>query len=284
MTQPGSEIPPPTGWFRRSGRVGAISTQYGWTTEVYGANSVRGTIAAELVAVRVGIGGAGLIETGTVAATTKKLTAALVGQHIQTGSITSSIKKLTASISGEAFNPVYYTDDFNRDNSATSAGPDWTNVNNVLGISGNTCYAPGLYGVATYGYSPNSNNHRVSLTVSANHSTTRPSFLFMGCGSDIKASARIFNNKIEILTRTTWAGTPTVRATYTGTVSNGDVISLGRWGSVFSIRQNDIERITWDDSDEIVTRDASHRICAIGVSRVDAISARVDDWVMEDLY
>lgn len=201
-----------------------------------------------------------------------------------------------------------YYDSFTRANSTANLGSAagfepmsmqggrWVARTGVLGIRSNQAYGvSGNNAVATWSrytnipvaaYFPaplNTDNQRVSATIA--NPTGSAHHLWIACPDTGQCPhVAVLATSLQIRTATDWnpnAGF-TARATYTGTVSDGDRISIERapGSTVFVAKQNGLTRVTWDGAG-VVTKDADNRLVGIGCYSGQA--SNWDDWLAEDI-
>lgn len=157
-----------------------------------------------------------------------------------------------------------YSDNFNRANSATSVGTDWTNRLGTCGISSNTFYIAASTGFATYNNVMGTDNHSVSAKVTAVGS---------GAGGIIAISAgssgtvaylwvTATNSWLYLATGLTLSS-PHVEAFSAGGSAVGDVWTVSVSGTVYTVKQNSTVKMNVDTASTF-THDSAHRMVGLG--------------------
>lgn len=230
---------------------------------------------------------------GAVAATVKHTTAAISGKVSPRGTINAT--KLAARFAGTGIIPTSYTDSFDRADSDTTLGTGWTNRNGVMGISTNCGYpvTADTNCVASYDSALSANDMSVSITVEG----------YVGSGGDrvivvlgAATSGEMallfiingFNGYIYSSTGWDFGVNGTVQATSSSNVTytTGDVILLQRVGNVYTAKLNGstITGLTWTDSGDVLTRNASHRLTGVGSYNNSGTGyRRINSWAAQAL-
>jgi hypothetical protein len=177
------------------------------------------------------------------------------------------------------------SDDFNRANSTSSAGSQWTNQSGVMGIDTNAAYpvTTGAWVQATNNTGPLSgDDFSVTATLGA----------LVGSGIDYTeliggtnssgegAIAILLGTALAIYTQTSWGlGGAASRATNSYTWATGDVIEFRRVGNVYTTWKNGVPTpTTWTDGIGALTRDSSHRLAGVGGFAGSGAYRRIDAW------
>lgn len=192
------------------------------------------------------------------------------------------------------------SDDFNRSNSTTSAGPDWTNRLNTMGVESNAAY-PVSIGVdadamATHNTAMSVDDMQVDIVIgSVPFGIGSHVYAILGANTTgACAYLRVTPSgyaglPAAIYTKPDWATAGTQRDTSTSYVSfvSGDKLSIKRVGNVYTGLKNDSEitGLSWTDSGNIVPRDSSHRLVGIGGFRDFEVGGpSVDGYVTIDSF
>jgi hypothetical protein len=178
------------------------------------------------------------------------------------------------------------SDNFNRADSTSSPGPQWTNQNGVMGIDTNTAYpvSTGIWVQASNNTPLAGDNASVTITLgSLVSSGSDYAEIVLGANSSGAGPVLILlGAALAIYTQTGWglAGA-TARVSNSYTWTTGDVIEFRRVGTVYTSYKNGVSTPTsWTDAGGAVTIGASNRIVGIGGNssgtsyrQIDAFSA-----------
>lgn len=189
-----------------------------------------------------------------------------------------------------------YSDDFVRANSNTSAGPNWTNRRNTVGVFGNAAYpattdAPCL---ATYNSVMAGNDMRVDVTVGTSSGGGYAYYFYIILGANTAGQSVILSiaplglNYSYIYSKASaWTDASTARATSTSaqTWSAGDLFTIKRVGNLYTALHNDvaIDGLAWTDSGDLHPRDSSHRIVGMGGYETAGVYTPLDAWAAYNL-
>jgi hypothetical protein len=206
---------------------------------------------------------------------------------------TASLGGGSLSLTGAALNPIvtvlaHYTDDFNRANSTTTLGANWTNRSGTMGINTNAAYNPVTSSLnisyATYNSVMVGDDMQCAITIGTVNTTFQNVFVLLGCNTSGEGVRLLINDagNAIIASMTVW-GTVTTQATSSSTVSAtaGDVFMLKRVGNVYTGYKNGVAigGLSWTDSGNLVPRDSSHRVVGIAAtSNVAGTYTRIDAW------
>jgi hypothetical protein len=156
-------------------------------------------------------------------------------------------------------------DDFNRPDSALSAGPQWVNRNGALGVSNNMMYPvnTAFWQVASHTAVMKNNDMEVSIVLGPHSGGGDYTTILLGCNEAGHGVFVFFNGGagVTIYTQDDWALTNLVVQTSLGaTQGTGDRWTARRSGNVYSVHRNDSPiGLTWTDSADIIPRDTAHR-------------------------
>lgn len=293
MTAPDYRPPPSAGWWVKANRP--IFSPRGESVHVGGAPAVtRGTV----VAVPEGF----QTHQFFLPRVTRGLTiAAPHGASGHTGAAPRILKALHAP-PGISLNKGYrplvgsqYFDDFNRADSASSLGSNWTNRSHTMGINSNAAY--GAEGTAdnyaTYNKAMIQDDMKVTILIDTHQGSSNDSVGIL-LGSDTSGSGVTLNclqgSVCQIQSKTSWTNTVT-RASRSGmTFDVGDMISLERHGNTYTALKNGDPigaGLSWVDSSDIVPRDSSHRLVGIRANIPFGVGGgyrRMGSWWAEPVY
>lgn len=196
---------------------------------------------------------------------------------------TATMTRTTTSIQG--WKDVL-TDDFNRANSTTSMGPNWTNVSSVMGVSSNQGYgvtatAPN---VAQHGTALSGDDQRAKATVSGLVSTDQP-LLFLGSLAANQVYINMSSTFLGIYTSQAWnlGVGQTARVTGTAIASGSPVMTIERVGSIYVARNDGQLNCTWNDSGNLMPKGSTYRNLALGIYHAGAgNNSRWDNWVAQE--
>ena len=203
---------------------------------------------------------AALNGTGSLTATDSQIYSLLAGPN-GSGTLSTTVPWAKYLI-GAGF-----TDDLNRADSTTSAGPGWTNRFGVVGIKSNGAYGVPLsqWSQASYDTPMTSDDMEVSVTMGVNTGSPNSAVLLGAntagqCVSGLSQATATF-----ITTQTAWGWVGNVsRGTVPVTFATGDVLTLRRVGNVYTVFKNGNDiGLTWTDSTNIVPRDSNHRLVGL---------------------
>jgi hypothetical protein len=184
--------------------------------------------------------------------------------------------------------PSGVSDDFNRANSTTSAGTDWTNRNGVLGINSNAAYGvtSGSYNIASHGTVMDGDDFEITVTIGSVSSGSGSHITVIGGANSTGQSAVGFwqpSGTCNIYTMTAWNMSGlTARATSSSgvTLATGDTLTLRRVGNVYTGLRNGsaIAGMTWTDSGTALPRDSARRIVGCGSHNSSGAYRRIDSF------
>lgn len=162
-----------------------------------------------------------------------------------------------------------YFDDFNRADSSSSLGANWTNRLNSMGIIGNAAYpTSNSPAFATYNAAMVYDDMAVAVTLGVGAAGASKLQLVIGANASGESASLDMNGNGQwrIMTKSSWAG-ETSRASVGGQTWNaGDSIVFGRIGNSYGVQLNTVgvPGLFWVDSSNITPRDSSHRLWGIG--------------------
>jgi hypothetical protein len=180
-----------------------------------------------------------------------------------------------------------YVDSFDRANDASSLNGWWWTVTGVMGISGNKAYNPtgSTYAGAVYKTASQFADCAVGASISGVGANEWVNLL-LGSETDKQVWLTFNNAGINIQTSTTtWGLTnQTQRASWSGTVSDGNYIFLERSGNTYRAWQGTNapnwvwnERCSWVDSGDYIPRNAAHPWWGMGIYHGSATNTvRID--------
>jgi hypothetical protein len=175
-------------------------------------------------------------------------------------------------------NQTHILDTFTRADSTTSLGANWTNRLDTVGISSNEAYAAlggdNEFAAATHNTLLQTNNMRITLVPGLLYSNI--GFLgvvgYLGCNAAGQGVQFYwvggFDGYTSIYSQQSWAdAAPVQQAVYpTGQSLVQDVSQCvgERVGSLYTMKFNGATLLTWNDTGNVIPRDANHRLCGIG--------------------
>lgn len=159
-------------------------------------------------------------------------------------------------------------DNFDRTDSSTSMGSNWTNRTSVMGIISNTAYPVSGTSIASWNTAMPADDVPLSVTLSALVGSIDIIYMVLGAdsaGTNI-AYAAYSGSSVSISTATSWSlSGNTTRASGSISMTAGDVMTFNRTGSTYSILKNGASTgISWIDGGAAQPRDSSHRLVGIG--------------------
>lgn len=175
-----------------------------------------------------------------------------------------------------------YADDFNRADSASSMGANWTNTLGTMGISSNKAYnaVSSSNASATYVSPLLADDFSVQGTVTV----ASGSFAYLKGAVGPNAETYLGVDPTGMDLASIASGSFVSRGGFSGTFSTGDVIMLQRRGIYYTSWQNGIQRGSWVDSGNILPINSTNRSAAIGVDQsTGPNTARWDDWFATEL-
>jgi hypothetical protein len=165
-----------------------------------------------------------------------------------------------------------YVDAFDRADSTTTLGSDWTPRRNTLGINSNAAYGvDDATNYGTYNTPMGAEDVQVNITLGTIEGTGADVYIWLGANTTGEGVlCRFLNNdRGNIYSKTGWSIDGTSRATASSnqTLATGDVFSLRRIGNVYTALKNGtpIAGQTWTDYGNVVPRNSSHRLAGLGV-------------------
>jgi Putative auto-transporter adhesin, head GIN domain len=255
----------------------AVTPAFAVSAAFSGAGTVTATVAPQFAS-NAALSGSGTLSASMLA--NYACSAALSGGGI-----------LSATVVSVA---MHYSDDFNRANSTTTMGTDWTNRALIMGINGNAAYGVNASGSPVASYNPTmaKDDHSVSVVIGTlQGSGTDATFLYLG--ADIGGTGMVglawtnTTGSAIIRTKTAWSGGVTTQATVTSvTYTTGDTLKISRIGNVYTVTKNGSavgSGLTWTDSGNIIPRDSSHRTVVIGSTVTTANYRRIDSFAADDI-
>ena len=272
------------------------------TAAFTGSGSLTATVSPQAVAA------AALAATGALSATvTPLLTAALAGAGSLTatgvqqfsvaaafgdipgivstnsdltaeGMFTATVTKATTGI----------TDDFNRANSSTGLGSNWTNRNAVMGVSSNTAYGvnAGAWNLASHNTTMASDDMEASMTLGPYSGTQDYTMVLIGnntAGEGVFVYTNEVGANFNICSQPDWTvNNYAVQASSPfATWTAGDMLKIKRVGNVYTVYLNNISQVSWIDTTNVVPRDSSHRLVAIGAYNNGSGSRTIDSFAAQ---
>jgi hypothetical protein len=184
-----------------------------------------------------------------------------------------------------------YADDFNRANSTTTLGSNWTTRFATMGINANGAYGVGtVEPFATYNKAMIYDDMRVSIVAGAESVVGTSHRLYIVLGANTTGECVVLDldsgGGFSIMTKNTWAGGLNSRAARFGqTIVVGDTYALERVGNVYTATHNGGpigSGLSWTDNFTVQPRDASHRLVGIGALN-GANYQRIDSWSAENI-
>lgn len=183
------------------------------------------------------------------------------------------------------------SDNFNRADSTTSLGSNWTARANVLGVLSNGAYGYGSgINSATHNSPATSDDVTVSITLGALTGGSPYEWLGMIFGADSAggsmATALYYYDgaggaaQASLYRNGTWTTNGTnVAGGYVTRMTTGDVFSVNRTGNAYTLKINGTTTSggTWTDSSNYVTRDSSHRLVGLWVDNAGSGYYRLID-------
>jgi len=188
-------------------------------------------------------------------------------------------------LSAKWFPPVL--DDFNRANSSITAGTDWINRNNTMGISDNAAYGvvSGAWNVASYNTPATANDMEASIRLGVPAGDLGWDFCYVGigfnaAGEGVFVDTNAIGGGFSIYTQTDWAlGGLVNQANLGATWVIGDILTIKRAGNIYTVYKNGVNTgLNWTDSGGLVPIDSSHRTAAIGAYENGTGSRRIDSF------
>ena len=179
-----------------------------------------------------------------------------IGAYSPDGNGSRTIDSFSASSGGGT--PTGPADDFNRADSSSGLGSDWTNQYGVMGISSNRAYpaAAGQYSQASWNTPLGADDMELTITLGPLVGTGRDSILCSigkNTAGEGVALYRDISTATHILSEDTWVTSNVSRASATVSVTAGDTLTLRRVGSLYTILKNGTTTgITWDHTGGIV--------------------------------
>lgn len=289
MTEPGFVPPPSPGWWVKKNNVvfptAAVLTLTGGVPTI-----TRGPTVSPTGATLTLTGGTPTITIGpTVRPTGATLT--LTGG---TPRLVTEVRPTGASLTLTGGTPrvgAQYSDDFNRADSTTSIGTNWTNQQFTMGINGNAAYPFSQFVQCYATFTPimTFDDMIVSITAGTLQAGGNDGVqIVLGANSTGECVVGSFlqGNPASIRSLTAWAS-ETSRATTAGniTYASGDVLSIERTGNVYTVKQNGSTiGLSWTDSGNIVPRNSTHRIVGLGANTAGGSGyRRIDAWSAQNI-
>lgn len=188
-------------------------------------------------------------------------------------------------LSATALSGTHLRDDFNRADSATSIGANWTNRYGTMGINGNAAYGlpnGGAWVQASYNSPVTADDMSVGYTVGGNVGTGGD-YLMLALGANTAGECVLGyfhdGNQIAVSFETGWGliGFGTA-ASGTMAYAPGDFLEVRRSGAAASIYKNGVYSGLTGNVPTI-PRDSSHRLCgACAYSPSAGNFRRMDAW------
>lgn len=172
------------------------------------------------------------------------------------------------------------SDDFNRANSTSAAGPNWTNRNNTVGVTSNAAYPVSSgYCAASYNTTLANNNQTVSITIGALVGSGTDVVMAF-CGANTTGEAVILylaGTTIAIAQQATWAlGGFGILSSASTSYVPGDVYRLDWIGGVAAAYKNGV--YTGLAAGPTVTQDSSHRLAGLVINGSGSNYRTIDAW------
>lgn len=183
------------------------------------------------------------------------------------------------------------TDDFNRADSTTTLGANWTNQLNAVGINTNAAYpaTASSFCLATH-VTPLGGDDFQADIVLGTFTVDREVTIIGGANSAGESAIAVILNgnaaASNIYTQTTWAGFPGTSRAVAGSapsVTAGDTLSLKRVGNLYTVLKNGtlITGMSWTDGGNVLPRDSSHRLVGVGARDISGYR-RIDSFTATD--
>lgn len=176
------------------------------------------------------------------------------------------------------------SDNFNRADSTTSAGPQWTNQNGVMGIDTNTAYSvsTGVWTQATNNTPLTGDDFSVTVTLGSLAGSGSDYVEIIGGANSSGAApvAILLGSALAIYTQSAWGlSGAAARVSNSFSWTTGDVFEFRRVGNVYTTWKNGVGTSSnWTDSGGAITRDSSHRLAGMGGFAGSGAYRRIDSW------
>lgn len=289
MTSPNYRPPPVVGWWVKNNQVAFVEpAEETWTGHV--PASWQGKVATPPAATETWTGSTPGNWQGpfTTPPPAEETWTGTIPTFILSQPVPPATETWTGTI---ARGGAQYSDDFNRADSTTTLGSNWTAQQGTMGINANGAYGavPNTEPFATYVRGMIYDNMRVTVVPGTENGSHR---IYLVIGANTTGQCAILSldssGTFTIGTKTSWASGIVTRASRIGqTIVVGATYTFTRNGNVYVANVNSGPigaGLTWTDGTDVIPRDSSHRL--VGIGALNGTGAlhyqRIDSWSAED--